>query len=60
MRLWRRDCKAVVADVRRRQRRVDDEVEIVLQINGKIRDKLVIPAGLDKDATQEAAMQAIR
>ena len=37
---------------------VDDEVEIVLQINGKIRDKLVIPAGLDKDATQEAAMQS--
>ena len=39
---------------------VDDEIEIVLQINGKIRDKLVIPAGLDKDATQEAAMQSQR
>ncbi|MCH5210390.1 MAG: leucine--tRNA ligase [Oscillospiraceae bacterium] len=34
----------------------DDEVEIVVQINGKIRDKLMIPAGLDKDGTQEAAM----
>ena len=39
---------------------VDDEIEIVLQINGKIRDKLVIPAGLDKDATHEAAMQSQR
>lgn len=35
---------------------VDDEVEIVVQINGKIKDKLMIPAGLDKDGTQEAAM----
>ena len=33
---------------------VDDE--IVVQINGKIKDKLMIPAGLDKDGTQEAAM----
>ncbi|MBE7027313.1 MAG: leucine--tRNA ligase [Ruminococcaceae bacterium] len=37
---------------------IDNEVEIVLQINGKIRDKLTIPAGLDKDATQEAAMKS--
>ena len=35
---------------------VDDEIEIVVQINGKIKDKLMIPAGLDKDSTQEAAM----
>ena len=35
---------------------VDDEIEIVVQINGKIKDKLIIPAGLDKDGTQEAAM----
>ena len=34
----------------------DDEIEIVVQINGKIKDKLMIPAGLDKDGTQEAAM----
>ena len=33
-----------------------DEIEIVVQINGKIKDKLMIPAGLDKDGTQEAAM----
>ena len=35
---------------------VDDEIEIVVQINGKIKDKIMIPAGLDKDGTQEAAM----
>ena len=35
---------------------VDDEIEIVVQINGKIKDNLMIPAGLDKDGTQEAAM----
>ncbi|MBR0470489.1 MAG: class I tRNA ligase family protein, partial [Clostridia bacterium] len=35
---------------------VDDEIEIVVQINGKIRDKLMIPAGLDREGTQEAAM----
>lgn len=35
---------------------VDDEIEIVVQINGKIKDKLMIPAGLDKDGTQEAAI----
>lgn len=35
---------------------VDDEIEIVVQINGKIKDKLMIPAGLNKDGTQEAAM----
>lgn len=27
-----------------------DEVEIVIQINGKVKGKLVIPSGLDKDA----------
>ena len=35
---------------------VDDEIEIVVQINGKIKDKHMIPAGLDKDGTQECAM----
>ena len=39
---------------------VDDEIEIVVQINGKIKDKLMIPAGLDKDGTQEAAMNTER
>lgn len=39
---------------------VDDEVEIVVQINGKIRDKLTLPAGLDKTATEKAAMESDR
>jgi len=37
---------------------VDDEVEIVLQINGKIRDKMMIAAGLDKDETEKAVMES--
>ncbi len=35
---------------------VQDEVEIVLQINGKVRDKIVIPAGIDRQAMEKAAM----
>ncbi len=27
---------------------VDDEIEIVLQINGRVKDKMMIPAGLDR------------
>ncbi|MBR3942057.1 MAG: leucine--tRNA ligase [Clostridia bacterium] len=37
---------------------VDDSVEIVLQINGKIRDKLVIPSGLSREDTEKAAMES--
>ena len=37
---------------------VDESVEIVLQINGKIRDKLVVPTGLNKDETEKFAMQS--
>ncbi len=37
---------------------VDDQIEIVLQINGRIRDKLLVAAGLDKDATQKAALES--
>ena len=37
-----------------------DEVEIVLQINGKVRDKIVIAANLDRDAMQKAAMEQPR
>ncbi len=36
----------------------DEEIEIVIQVNGKIRDKMMIPAGLDKEGTQEAAMKS--
>ncbi len=33
-----------------------DEVEIVLQINGKVRDRITVPAGLDKQAAEKAAL----
>ncbi len=36
----------------------DDEIEIVIQVNGKIRDKMLIPAGLDRAGTEEAAMKS--
>lgn len=36
----------------------DSEVEIVIQINGKIRDKLTVSASLSKDETLDAAMQS--
>ena len=39
---------------------VDDEVEIVVQINGKIRDKMMVAAGLDRDALTEVALASDR
>ncbi len=38
------------------EKTVDDEIEIAVQINGKVRDKLVIAAGLDRQQTEEAAL----
>ncbi len=38
------------------EKTVDNEVEIVVQINGKIRDKMMTAAGLDKDGTEQAAL----
>jgi leucyl-tRNA synthetase len=35
-----------------------DEVELVLQVNGKVRSKLVVPATADKAAIEEAARAA--
>ncbi len=32
---------------------VDDEIEIVLQINGRVKDKMMIPNGLDRTAMEE-------
>lgn len=34
----------------------DDEIEIVVQVNGKIKDKLMISAGLSQEETKEAAL----
>ncbi|RJQ48020.1 MAG: hypothetical protein C4538_04495, partial [Nitrospiraceae bacterium] len=33
----------------------EDEVELVIQINGKVRGKIMIPAGLDDEAVREKA-----
>ena len=40
------------------EKTVDDEIEIAIQINGKVRDKLMIPAGLDRTQTEETVMAA--
>jgi leucyl-tRNA synthetase len=34
---------------------IDDEVEVVVQVNGKVRDRLVVPAGLSQDELIERA-----
>lgn len=34
-----------------------DEVEVVLQINGKVREKIVVPVGLDSKELEEIAFQ---
>ncbi len=36
---------------------VRDEVEIVVQLNGKIKDKITLPSGLDSKQTEEEAMK---
>ena len=35
---------------------VQDEIELVLQVNGKLRGKLTVAAGADKDAIEQAAL----
>ena len=37
----------------------DDVIEIAVQINGKMRGKITIPADADKDAAMAAAREAI-
>ncbi len=34
----------------------DDMVELVLQVNGKVRDKITLPAGSEEDTVKQAAM----
>ena len=36
---------------------VKDEVEIAVQLNGKLRDKIMLPSGLGREQTEEAAMK---
>ncbi len=40
------------------EKTVDDEVEVVVQINGKIRDKMMISAELSPQQMQEAALES--
>lgn len=40
------------------EKTVDNEVEIVIQINGKIREKMMIAADLDKEGTEKAVMES--
>ena len=37
---------------------VQDEIELVLQVNGKLRGKLVVPAAADQAAIEAAARQS--
>ena len=37
---------------------VDDEIEIVVQINGKIKDKILVPADMAKEDVEKTAMEA--
>ncbi len=39
------------------EKTLDEEIEIVLQINGKVREKLTVPAGLDKPALEAIALE---
>ena len=34
----------------------EDEIELVIQVNGKMRDKIVLPAGVTEDNAREAAL----
>ena len=36
---------------------VEDQVEIAIQINGKVRERITIPSGLDKQETENAVMK---
>ena len=37
---------------------IDDEVEVVVQINGKIRDKIMVPNGASREDMEKIAMEA--
>ena len=38
---------------------VDDEVTIAIQVNGKLRDTLVLPKGIAREALEEAALASV-
>jgi len=40
------------------EKTVDDEIEIVIQINGKVREKMMVSADLDREGLQEFVLQS--
>lgn len=38
-------------------RTIEDQIEIAIQMNGKLREKICVPSGLDKEQTEEAALK---
>ncbi|CAN5871651.1 leucine--tRNA ligase [soil metagenome] len=38
----------------------DDEIEMIVQVNGKVRDKILAPAGLTEDRARELALESVR
>jgi leucyl-tRNA synthetase len=49
--VFRQTWPAFDADLAR-----EDEAEIVVQVNGKVRSRMLAPFGMDKDAVQSLAM----
>ncbi|MGL4393752.1 MAG: leucine--tRNA ligase [Brevinema sp.] len=39
---------------------VDDEIEFVIQINGKVRDKIILPKGLSKEELEQKGLEQIK
>ncbi len=39
------------------EKTIEDQIEIVIQINGKVKEKIMVASGLDKKQTEEAALK---
>ena len=39
---------------------IEDEIEVVIQVNGKLRDKLTVPVGISKDEMEKLALASPR
>lgn len=39
---------------------VDDEIELVVQVNGKVRDKITVPAGITEEDAKEKALASTK
>jgi leucyl-tRNA synthetase len=36
----------------------EEEVTLVVQVNGKVRDRILVPAGIDEEAAKETAISS--